>query len=115
MCDRWRKYEDLLNAGEEDKLLKIIRRKEDINSESGPLKKTLVHLIAEHGQVDLLAQLVERGANLNVVSMIGDTPAHLAARYGRAKMVQYLGDNEYDSQDSNAQVAFFSMLCDPWH
>jgi ankyrin repeat protein len=109
MCDRWRKYEDLLNAGEEDKLMKMVRRKEDINSESGPLKKTLVHLVAEHGQVDLLAQLVDREANLSVVSMIGDTPAHLAARNGHARMVEFLGDNENDPQDLNRQVANYLL------
>ena len=80
MCDRWRKYEELIRTGEEEKLAKLVRRKEDINAESGPLKKTLVHLVAEHGHVELLMQLLAREANLSVVSMIGDTPAHLAAR-----------------------------------
>ena len=79
MCDRWRKYEELIRTGEEEKLAKLVRRKEDINAESGPLKKTLVHLVAEHGAprrthdarhaqlLDLRADLLGRAAAVRKV------------------------------------------------
>ena len=49
MCDRWRRYEELIRSGEEDQLMKMIRRREDMNAADGTQGKTLVHLAAEHG------------------------------------------------------------------
>jgi hypothetical protein len=108
MCDRWRRYEELIRSGEEDQLMKMIRRREDMNAADGTQGKTLVHLAAEHGrfcvdmkvpyqkpslwflsgQLTLLERLVAREANLHVKTRATkDTPAHLAVRHGHFKVL----------------------------
>ena len=52
--------------------------------------KTLLHLAAWWGHVDMMAALVERGANASGVDGIGFTPLHYAAMTGRERAVEAL-------------------------
>lgn len=114
MCDRWRRYEELIKSGEEDQLMKMIRRREDMNEANGPQGKTLVHLAAEHGNVSLLQSLAAREAHLHVQTRATkDTPAHLAARHGHFKVLRVLGEygQSLGSQrpDGDAPIHFACM------
>jgi ankyrin repeat protein len=114
MCDRWRRYEELIRAGDEDVLIKTLRRIEDLNVTDGANYKTLGHILAEHGQVSLLHKLVKRGLHLDSATMIKYncpevegkpnsaarienqdlTLVHVAARAGNTKVLEYLANPE---------------------
>ena len=52
--------------------------------------RTLVHLAAENGRVEILDKLKEKGANMDEKDSSGKTPLYLAAKNDKAPAVEYL-------------------------
>ena len=57
----------------------------------GPGGLTPLHLAVEADQPRTLAVLIDSGCDVNARNRVGDTPAHVAARGGRAACVRLLG------------------------
>lgn len=51
---------------------------------------TLLHCVALRGDLECIAQLIEAGADINVLTRQGYTPLVLAAKRGHADYVRYL-------------------------
>ena len=58
--------------------------------EAGPWRRTLLHWAASGGHVELVEELLARGAYLDAVDAWGCTPLHLAAELGRLDCVRAL-------------------------
>ena len=63
-----------------------------------PKGRTLVHLAAENGRVEILDKLKDKGAPMDEMDSLGETPLHLAAKNGKAPAVKYL--LQYSQVDS---------------
>jgi ankyrin repeat protein len=55
--------------------------------------KTALYCAAEHGHVDIILPLLERGASVNAVQKDRFSPLHAAARNGHEKVVKVLLDS----------------------
>lgn len=68
----------------------LIREGADLDAAQGD-GMTALHWAAEQGHVEMARRLLEAGANLAVVTRLGDyTPLHIAARAGNAELVSAL-------------------------
>ena len=79
---------------------------------SGKLADSLLHLAAKAGELELVSQLLQRGANLaavngdnktplNITDLNGNTLLHHAAKAGNVLMVKLLVDRGADMQAAN--------------
>src|SRR5436190_11727484 len=70
----------------------LVQSGADVNTPEGD-GMTALHWAAEHGDADLAALLLARGASVTAETRIGrHTPLHVAARTGRAAVVRALVD-----------------------
>jgi ankyrin repeat protein len=70
----------------------LLQQRADVNGAQGD-GMTALHWAAEHGDRDLAATLLKRGASLTANTRIGHhTPLHVAARGGHAAVVRLLVD-----------------------
>ena len=74
----------------------------DISIKDNNYKRTALHFAALYGQLDIVAALAEKGANLNEIDAAGKTPLDYANRYGHEKVVKLLkssgAEEEIDPQ-----------------
>ena len=70
----------------------ILQKDSDIanrlNKRIGFFRDTPLHTAARGGHVDILQLLLNHGASVNAVDIVGDTPLHDAARWGHVKCVK---------------------------
>ena len=57
-------------------------------------------LAARNGDLSELRKAISKGVDVNTVNQYGQTPLHLAARYGHKEIVEYLIDKaEVNAKD----------------
>ena len=78
--------------------VKLILRYYSYRGRRKPKGRTLVHLAAENGRVEILDKLKDKGAPMDEMDSLGETPLHLAAKNGKAPAVKYL--LQYSKVDS---------------
>ncbi|KAF6841878.1 ankyrin repeat protein, partial [Colletotrichum musicola] len=63
-----------------------------------------LHLAVRNGHTDMVALLIEKGAEVNVKGSFGDTPLHLAAKKGHTDIVALLVENgaKKNVEDNNS-------------
>jgi len=62
----------------------------DIGIKDNNYKRTALHFAALYGQLDIVAALVEEGANVNEADATGKTPLDYAIQYGHEKVARLL-------------------------
>jgi len=62
----------------------------DINMKDSNYKRTALHFAALYGQLDIVAALAEKCANLNEIDAVGKTPLDYATQYGHEKVAKLL-------------------------
>ena len=60
------------------------------------LGEPLLFSAARLGRVNLVKELVDNGADMEVTDELGRTPLHYATENGRVDVVKFLGDNKAD-------------------
>ncbi|WP_342276058.1 ankyrin repeat domain-containing protein [Spiroplasma endosymbiont of Nebria brevicollis] len=83
---------------EEDflQLLELLDKENDVNKQIGN-GETLLHLAVWEGYVDVVKELLKKGANINLPDTASSrTPIHLAVKRNNIKMVKILLDTNYD-------------------
>jgi ankyrin repeat protein len=76
--------------GNVDKVRDMLRRDARLANARSPDGVPAVHLAAGGGHAELVALLIENGADVNARDANGWTPLHLAAAHGSGPLVQVL-------------------------
>lgn len=63
---------------------------------------TSLHYVANVGALDVVAELIKRGATINVVNNFNETPLHIASRHGYFDLVRYFVLNGTDINAVNS-------------
>lgn len=89
------------------KINRTIANGEDINAEQNAFKSTFLHIACKKGDVDSIRLLVNNGANLNCVDLVGNTPLHHAVIDNNLEIAQLLLDYsaDVDFKDDSGQTA----------
>ncbi|CAM9938027.1 unnamed protein product [Ectocarpus sp. 12 AP-2014] len=81
----------------------------DVNVRCGLLKRTVLSLAAEKGDVDILRALVKNGADVTAVDNDRDTALHVAVQFNRAEVIDALVEMGANIEASNR------IGCTPLH
>ena len=84
---------DLVEANERAAALRALAEGRDVNERSAD-NTTALHWAVHHGDVELVRQLIERGADPNARNDYGVTPVAAAGVEGTFEIVKALLDNE---------------------
>lgn len=78
--------------------LNIVRRLLDVGAciNYGGRGRAPILVAAEHGRVEIVSELVRRGANVNARARLGPTPLTLAVTHGNLELIQVLIDGNAD-------------------
>jgi len=93
-------YLDILQ-GHDDEAIASIQNHQDINTPCGTFRNTPLHIAAEKGLVDIVKQLLEQDAVINIQNKFGETPLHLTAMLGHHNIAELLLENHADSSIEN--------------
>jgi len=94
----------------------IERAKQDPNSLL--TQRPLLHEAAEAGTTELVAKILDRGAEINRIDYVGHTPIHLAAQKGHFETVRLLidrGANVNAKSEFGATPIRGAVFCDGGH
>ena len=73
----------------------------DLVAQTDEQGRTLLHVAAAHGHVDVCAALADAEADVNVADEDGETPLHLAVRRNQVAVAEFLLENGADTERRN--------------
>jgi ankyrin repeat protein len=82
----------------------------DISIKDKNYKRTALHFAALYGQLDIVAALAEKGANLNEKDAAGKTPLDYASQYGHEKVAKLLKSSGAEGQIDPEHFGFSPYL-----
>jgi ankyrin repeat protein len=83
--------------GQYDLVAELLRRPDiEVDSKNPENGCTALHLACEAGHLEVVKLLVERGANVNALNDLSETPAFLAAEWGHVPVLTFLHHNGAD-------------------
>lgn len=85
-----------LRSGSTPLLRLLIIHERDINASNKTDKKTILHLASFWGKTDVVKLLVDRGADLTLQDLWGQTPLFFACANGHADIVKFLLQHKAD-------------------
>jgi ankyrin repeat protein len=100
---------DLIQAGDRDAALQVIREGADVNAAQGD-GTTPLHWAVYKIDAELVAELVERGARPDVINNYGSSPLAEAVKIGELSLVEMLLDAGADLEAPNQDGQTVLML-----
>lgn len=104
---------ELMEEGSYSKVIELIEGGADFTGEN-KMGRSVIHLAAAAGKISVLKTLIEKGADIDTVSVGGykQTPLIEAAANGNLKTVKYLISNgaDIEAQDMFGRTALFHSL-----
>jgi ankyrin repeat protein len=99
----YRRYLERIRGGEVEEFKNAFDRNTHPLAIRHPNGMTLLHAAAEHGALEIVLFLLDKGAKINEMSDWGDTPLHRAVLYGWVGVVEALLRRFADPRIENSQ------------